>query len=258
MIYAGIDAGSRTLKAVITDGNNGDIIASAIADQGVEQGKLASGLYEKLLLDNHIDKGDVVKTVATGCGRNIVGFADATVTEISCHAAGVHRLVPEARTVIDIGGQDSKILRLDAKGKVCDFDMNDRCAAGTGRFFEMVADRLEVPLTKLGDMAAKSSEPAAISSMCALFAETEIVGLLAGGKESKDIIAGVQAAVASRICALAAGRIEPPVVFTGGVAMISGMDKALSAALGYDVNVSPTPQLTGALGAAVLAGDTTR
>jgi predicted CoA-substrate-specific enzyme activase len=184
----------------------------------------------------------------------MVGFADLTITEISCHAAGVHKLVPDAKTVIDIGGQDSKILRLDARGRVCDFGMNDRCAAGTGRFFEMVAERLEIPLVKLGDMADKSTNPAAISSMCALFAETEIIGLLAAGKATKDIIAGVQAAVASRICALAAGRIEPPVVFTGGVAMISGMDKALSSALGHDVSVSPTPQLTGALGAAVLAG----
>jgi predicted CoA-substrate-specific enzyme activase len=253
MIYAGIDAGSRTLKIVITDTNDGQITASAVADQGVAQAELAREVFKRMLGDNHIDKEDIAKTVATGCGRNAVGFADATITEIACHAAGVRQLVPDARTVIDIGGQDSKILRLDADGRVRDFGMNDRCAAGTGRFLEMVAERLEIPLAELGHTAAKSANPAAISSMCVLFAETEIIGLLAAGKAREDIIAGVQAAIASRICALAAGRVEPPVVFTGGVAMISGMDKALSSALGCDVSISPRPQLTGALGAAVLA-----
>jgi predicted CoA-substrate-specific enzyme activase len=180
-------------------------------------------------------------------------MADTTITEITCHAVGVRHLVPTAQTVIDIGGQDSKLVRLDANGKVRDFAMNDRCAAGTGRFLEVVADRLGLSLGELGPMAARSHSPAAISSMCVVFAETEIIGLLAGGRSGEDIVAGVQTAIASRIVAMAGRNVEPPIVFTGGVARISGMETALQTALGQPVAISPEPQMTGALGAALLA-----
>jgi predicted CoA-substrate-specific enzyme activase len=165
----------------------------------------------------------------------------------------VCHLVPEAKTIIDIGGQDSKLLRLDGDGKVCDFAMNDRCAAGTGRFLEVVAQRLDVELDALGNLASKSQNPAAISSMCVVFAETEIIGLLADGKAREDIVAGVQAAIANRIVSMAGRNIELLVIFTGGVAMISGMDAALEAALGKSITISPDPQMTGALGAAIMA-----
>jgi len=253
MIYAGVDAGSRAIKIVLIDAENKQVIAKGLADQGVEQDKLTSQLFENVLTDNSINREDVSAIVATGYGRTAVSIADTTITEITCHAAGVCRLVPEAKTIIDIGGQDSKLLRLDGNGKVRDFAMNDRCAAGTGRFLEVVARRLCVELDSLGNLAAKSRNPAAISSMCVVFAETEITGLLADGKAMEDIVAGVQAAIANRIVSMAGRNIDLPVIFTGGVAMVSGMEKALNTALGKSITISPDPQMTGALGAAILA-----
>jgi predicted CoA-substrate-specific enzyme activase len=252
MMYAGIDAGSRAIKVVLIDEGSG-IVAQGQVDQGVEQDKLAARLFERVLTEGGIRRSDVRRIVATGYGRNAVSMADTTITEITCHAVGVRHLVPTAQTVIDIGGQDSKLVRLDANGKVRDFAMNDRCAAGTGRFLEVVADRLGLSLGELGPMAARSHSPAAISSMCVVFAETEIIGLLAGGRAGEDIVAGVQTAIASRIVAMAGRNVEPPIVFTGGVARISGMETALQTALGRPVAISPEPQMTGALGAALLA-----
>ncbi len=255
MICAGIDAGSRTIKIVLIDAEKLQVIAKGLIDQGVEQDKLTSGLFEKLLKDNGTNKKDVAAIVATGYGRHAVSIADTAITEITCHAVGVRQLVPEAMTIIDIGGQDSKLMRLDRDGRVRDFAMNDRCAAGTGRFLEVVAERLGVKIESLGQMAAKSRRPAAISSMCVVFAETEIIGLLTVGRSREDIVAGVQAAIATRIIAMAGRNIDLPIIFTGGVAMISGMDTALQSALGQSVTVSPDPQMTGALGAAILASE---
>ena len=253
MICAGIDAGSRAIKIVLIDAESMRVVAKGLADQGVEQDKLASELFGQVLKNDGVSREDVAAIVATGYGRNAISIADTTITEITCHAAGVHHLVPGAMTVIDIGGQDSKLLRLDASGKVRDFAMNDRCAAGTGRFLEVVAQRLDTELESLGRMASRSKSPAAISSMCVVFAETEITGLLASGTASEDIVAGVQTAIAERIIAMAGRSADPPVIFTGGVAMISGMDAALQTAMGQTVTVSPDPQMTGALGAAILA-----
>ena len=253
MICAGIDAGSRAIKIIVIDTENMQIKAQGLTDQGVDQDRLASALFKRALKENGINKNDVAAIVATGYGRNAVSIADTTITEITCHAVGVHYLVPEAMTVIDIGGQDSKLLRLDTAGRVRDFVMNDRCAAGTGRFLEVVAERLGVKLESLGQLAAGSSSPAAISSMCVVFAETEITGLLASGTASEDIVAGVQASIAARIISMAGRSAETPIIFTGGVAMVSGMTEALQNALGQTVTVSPDPQMTGALGAAILA-----
>lgn len=253
MICAGIDAGSRTIKVVLLDSETMNIIAKGVMDQGVAQQQRTQELFEKLLAENNLKRKQVERIVATGYGRNIIDLADTTVTEITCHAVGVHHLLPNARTVIDIGGQDSKLLKLDGNGKVRDFSMNDRCAGGTGRFLEVVAARLEVGLDDLGTIAAKSKAPAVISSMCVVFAETEIIGLLATGIASEDIIAGVQKAIAERVVAMTGRTFDLPIVFTGGVAMISGMDSALESALGHDITISPDPQITGALGAAILA-----
>jgi len=253
MIYAGIDAGSRAIKVVLIDADGSRMIAKAQADQGIEQGKLACELFEKTLAENGLQRSDVGRVVATGYGRNAIDVADTTITEITCHAVGVRHLVPDVRTIIDIGGQDSKLVRLDGNGKVRDFAMNDRCAAGTGRFLEVVAARLGIPVGDLGATASRSKSPAAISSMCVVFAETEIIGLLSCGRAGEDIVAGVQNAIASRIVAMAGRSVETPILFTGGVARISGMDAALRTALGQPVAVSPEPQMTGALGAALLA-----
>ena len=195
----------------------------------------------------------VERIVGTGYGRNALDWADEVVTEITCHARGVKHLHPEARSIIDIGGQDSKMIFLDASGTVRDFVMNDRCAAGTGRFLEVVSGRLEIGLESLGARAALATEPVSISSMCVVFAETEIIGLLATGETPENIIAGVQKSIARRIVSMAGRTIEGPVLFTGGVALIPGMDKVFAEALDFPVGISTCPQMTGAIGAAITA-----
>lgn len=253
MITAGIDAGSRAIKIVLWDTENKQVLTAAVCDQGVDQQTLARGLFDRLLAEHAIDYKAVQFRVATGYGRHMLDFCDTTITEISCHAAGVRHHVPDAATVIDIGGQDSKLIRMNGDGKVRDFVMNDRCAAGTGRFLEVVAQRLDVPLEELGDYAEKSEAPAQISSMCVVFAETEIVGLLANGQSRENIIAGVQRSIAKRLVAMGGNDIAAPVVFTGGVALVSGMQEVFEELLGETVGLCPQPQFTGALGAAILA-----
>ncbi len=253
MICAGIDAGSRTTKIVLLGDDGHDVLASGVVDQGIEQDALAESLLDRLLEEKGLNRGHVGAIVATGYGRKLIRAADAAVTEITCQARGARRHVPEARTIIDIGGQDSKLLRLQADGAVADFVMNDRCAAGTGRFLELLAARLGVRLACLGELAQKSRGPAMISSMCVVFAETEIIGLLASGILPEDIVAGVQASLAMRVAAMTGRNITPPVVLTGGVALVPGMETALGTALGQSLTVAPQPQLTCALGAAILA-----
>ncbi len=251
-MYAGIDAGSRAIKIAIVN-DDGEVVCLSEAPQGNPPGTCSDDLYSSVLVRQGLGRADIARCVATGYARAAVMQADATITEISCHAAGVHRLHPQARMIVEIGGQDSKLMRLGEDGLVRDFAMNDRCAAGTGRFLELVAARLGCSLGELSDLAARSTQPAVISSMCAVFAETEIVGLLASGVFVQDIASGVLAAVASRLAAMAAGSVTPPVVFTGGVARVAGMDLALQKTMGCAMLVPPQPQFTGAIGAALLA-----
>lgn len=253
VLYAGIDAGSRTLKVVLTEPGGRGIVSAVVRDQGIDQDALSGELLERLLDQQGLRRSDVGAIVATGYGRRLIRFADAAVTEVTCQAWGVRRCVPQARTVIDIGGQDSKVLRLKPDGGVADFVMNDRCAAGTGRFLEVLAARLGVRLLALGDLSDRSCRAATISNMCVVFAETEIIGLLASGVAAEDIVAGVQAAVASRVAAMAGRNLPEPIVFTGGVALVPGMQTALETVLGKPVVIAAEPQLTCALGAAILA-----
>lgn len=255
MICAGIDAGSRTIKIVLIDAVSRAVLAAVATDQGVDQAPRAERLLKRALEAAKRTRGEIGRMVATGYGRDALEWADRTVTEITCHGRGVRAEVPHVRTVIDIGGQDSKLLRLGPEGNVHDFVMNDRCAAGTGRFLEIVADRMSLKLSELGTVAARSASPSAISSMCVVFAETEIVSLLALGQPPEDIVAGVQNAIAARVGAMAGRKVLEPVVLTGGVALIPGMEAALAGALGVPVSVSPRPQYTGALGAALIAAD---
>jgi predicted CoA-substrate-specific enzyme activase len=252
MIVAGIDAGSRAIKVVLMEAVSRAVLGTARGDQGVEQDRLATALLEGLV-GAHGDGRRPGYVVATGYGRSLVSAADTTITEITCHARGVRELVPEVRTVVEVGGQDSKVIRLEADGSVRDFMMNDRCAAGTGRFLEVVAARLGVGIDRLGELAASSSRPAAISSTCVVFAETEIIGLLASGARPEDIVAGVQHSIASRVVAMTGRSAGEPIVFTGGVALVPGMREALQAVLTRPVLIAPDPQMTGALGAALLA-----
>jgi (R)-2-hydroxyacyl-CoA dehydratese activating ATPase len=252
MIWAGIDAGSRSTKIVLLNGD-GSVVGAGSRPQGIHGNRLAGELLDELLQNIGRTRADLTRTVATGYSRNMIEIADTTITEITCHGCGVHRVVPEARTVIEIGGQDSKLLRLSENGTVHDFAMNDRCAAGTGRFLELVADRLDVHLADLGDLVARSTKPAVISSMCIVFAETEIIGLLASGAAPEDLVAGIQNSIATRVASMVGRQIVEPVVFTGGVAMVPGMEKALQRAIGKPLSVAPNPQYTGALGAAIMA-----
>ncbi len=253
MICAGIDAGSRTIKVALLRRNDLRILALGVTDQGVRQADLAAKLLKNVLKKGGLQRSNVKKIVATGYGCKAIDFADATITEITCQAQGVSYKMPTARTVVDIGGQDSKILRLKSNGSVHDFVMNDRCAAGTGRFLEIVAARLNVRLAELGKMAEQAEKPAAINNTCVIFAETDIIGLLASSEKAENIIAGVQQAIALRLASMAGSNIMDPVVLTGGVALVPGMAKALQLALGRPVKIVPQAQLTGAIGAAILA-----
>jgi predicted CoA-substrate-specific enzyme activase len=253
MTFAGMDIGSRTIKIALLDAAGASLIGCKLWDQGLDQQGLTRALYDQVLNESGISKSEVVRSVATGYGRNAIEFADAAVTEITCHAAGVRLLHPDVRTIIDIGGEDSKVIRLDARGKVQDFAMNDRCAAGTGRFLEVVARRLEGDLSAIARAAEGCSNPVSISSMCVVFAETEIVGLLASGTPIQEIMAGVQKSIASRIVGMVGRHAQDPFYFTGGVALVPGMAQAMAGALGREIKVSNHAQFTGALGAAIMA-----
>jgi predicted CoA-substrate-specific enzyme activase len=252
MICAGIDAGSRTIKAVLIDSEDLHIIGSGIVDQGVKQAELAEELLEKVCSDSGVKRNDIIVTIATGYGRATIGWATKAITEITCQARGIHQVKPGAKTVIDIGGQDSKLLRLDDLGNVRDFAMNDRCAAGTGRFLEVVARLFDMGVTQMGEISLKADSPCSISSMCVVFAETEIIGLLATGESIENITAGVQRSIASRIRSMAGRKVAEPIVFTGGVVLIPGMNAVMSDIMGHPTIIAPIPQITAAYGAAIL------
>jgi predicted CoA-substrate-specific enzyme activase len=258
MICAGVDAGSRMLKIVLVDAATLAVVAADVVDQGIDQDALAVALLERLLARAGLRRSDLCAVVATGYGRKLIRMADAAVTEVTCQAWGVRHRVHDARTIIDVGGQDSKLVRLKPDGAVGDFAMNDRCAAGTGRFLEVLATRLGVKLADLGTLVRQSRKPATISNMCVVFAESEIIGLLASGTLPEDIVAGVQAAMAMRVAAMAGRRLTEPIIFTGGVAMVPGMAPALRSALDRPVLLAPEPQMTCALGAAILAAQRVR
>jgi predicted CoA-substrate-specific enzyme activase len=250
--FAGVDIGSTMTKVVIVgDGKE----SSLIRHTGPEHRKLANRIMEEALQLAGIAFTDVTCIVATGYGRINVPFADRQVTEITCHAKGLSSLLPSARTVVDIGGQDSKGIRIE-NGKVVDFVMNDKCAAGTGRFLEIIADALGVPLEKLGALSLTAEKPAVIGNMCTVFAEQEVISQLAGGESVPNLIAGIHQAIAARIFALVNKlKIRPDVAITGGGAKNIGLVKALEAKFGCSVLVPREPLITGALGAALIAQD---
>jgi predicted CoA-substrate-specific enzyme activase len=209
---------------------------------------------ERVLKEANITMEDLDNIVATGWGRENITFANKVITEITCHAIGAHFLIPETRTVIDIGGQDSKVMSIDEQGRVLNFAMNDKCAAGTGRFLEVMATVLEVSLEELGTVALTSENPCPINSTCTVFAETEVTGHRAQGKATNDIILGLLEAMSRRIVQM--GRpigYRKEVVFTGGVAKNIGVKRALEKGIGMDILVPEEPQIVGALGAALLA-----
>jgi predicted CoA-substrate-specific enzyme activase len=252
MYFAGVDIGSRMTKVVIM---NEAILASFVASTGPEQRKLANKVMEEALARAGLSFDDITYVVATGYGRINVPFADKEITEISCHARGVGYLLPTARTVIDIGGQDCKAIKLN-NGRAVDFVMNDKCAAGTGRFLELMAEGLGVKLEDMGKLSLAAKNRVVISNTCTVFAEQEAVAKLSEGVPVEDLLAGIHEAIATRIYSMASRlKIEKDVAITGGGAKNLGLVRALEAKLGYSVLIPPEPLLTGAIGAALLGKD---
>ena len=250
--FAGIDIGSTMTKVVIM---NDGIISSIIGPTGPEQRRLANNVMDSALRQIDLPFDAITYLVATGYGRINVPFADKQVTEISCHAKGVAHLFPRCRTIIDIGGQDSKGITID-DGRPTDFVMNDKCAAGTGRFLEVIADALGIALEDLSKIALRSKQPASISSICTVFAKEEVVARLAQGVPLNDLVAGILESLASRISRMVKRlKVANEVVITGGGAKNAGLVKALSDKLGYATLVPPEPLITGAVGAALLGKD---
>lgn len=252
MITAGIDIGSITAKAAIL--SDGRILGTKVAFTGYNAREAGRSIYEALLRELEMEAPTIEKIVSTGYGRNSVVFADKPVTEIICHGAGAYYLNPHVRTVIDVGGQDSKVLAVNPDGTVKDFAMNDKCAAGTGRFLEVMARAMESDLDDFGPLSLRSHSPSKISSICTVFAESEVISLIAKGESREDIIAGIHESVASRISSMARRvGVREPVMMTGGVARNIGVVRALERALGVSIEVSPFAQVNGAIGAAVIA-----
>ncbi|HMA53373.1 MAG TPA: double-cubane-cluster-containing anaerobic reductase [Acidobacteriota bacterium] len=250
----GLDLGSRAVKAVLLDPSRSEIIAVCVRDATADKARDADGLLRSVLEAAAARRSDIVRIAATGYGRIQVRFADETPTEIACHASGVRACHTEARAIIEIGGQDSKAIRLAPDGRVKDFAMNDRCAAGSGRFLEVAARILGTDLEGLAAMALRAAAEPEIGSTCVVFAESEMIGMLARGFRPEDLAAGIHRSIGRRV----AGLVErigacPPIVFTGGVAL----NKAMAAALGQELKerliIPPDPRITGALGAALIA-----
>lgn len=251
----GIDFGSTTAKAVIID-LKGKIVAASVSHMGSVSDQAVKQAVEETLAKAGLAQVDMGRTVSTGYGRRMLDIADKNFTEITCHARGAVAMVPEARLVIDIGGQDSKTIAVDERGLVVQFAMNDRCAAGTGKFFEVLARAMEIPLDEMGDVAMQATRELKISSICATFAETEVISLRAEGNSKPDVLGAVHAAVANRTLGLVSrvGKVGP-IVMTGGVARNKAAVRHIEKVLGMPIILPESPQIAGALGAALIGLD---
>ena len=255
MYVMGIDSGSTSTNAVIMDGDR-KIVASAVVRTGAKSGESAQRILDEVLSEAGLKREDISWIVSTGYGRVSIPFADENVTEISCHGRGAHYFNPAVRTILDIGGQDSKAIRLNEKGEVADFVMNDKCAAGTGRFLEMIARSLEVDVDELGSIALQSKEDIEITSMCSVFAESEVISLIANNREKTDIANGICRAVANKSYSLLKRvGLEAEFMMTGGVAKNAGVVRAVEEKLGTKLYICPEPEIVGAAGAALYALD---
>jgi predicted CoA-substrate-specific enzyme activase len=255
-MFAGIDIGSATTKAVVIDGQ-GNIVAFAIAGRSYDYAYSGVDIFERALKQAGTLSSAVKYVVATGYGRRSVAFSDAVLPEIICHAKGTQLLVPTVRTIIDIGGQDSKVIALGEYGDIGKFAMNDKCAAGTGRFFEVLAERiLNLSVEELGPLSLNCRNPCKLSSVCTVFAESEIISYLSEHRKKEDIVCGMNRAIAKRVVDMGyTGLIDyqTPIVFSGGVARNAGVVKALEQELQTEIVTLDRPQITAALGAALSA-----
>ena len=251
--YVGIDVGSTSTDAVIVD-ENGELVSRTVIKTGAKSKDAAINAYQTVLNQAGLQESDIANMITTGYGRNAVDFHSRAVTEISCHAKGVNYFFPEAKSVIDIGGQDSKVISLNDDGTVSEFIMNDKCAAGTGRFLELMASTINITLPEMSDIGLKWAKEETISSMCTVFAESEVISLIAENKETCDIVRGLNMSIAGRIIGLVKRiNAKGPFVMSGGVAQNKGVLLALEDKLGEKILVADDPQICGALGAALLA-----
>ncbi len=259
MITAGIDIGSVSTEVVVMGENDGEILGFSIMESQVDVEKTAREALDVALEQAHLRLEDIYSILATGYGRNNVPFAHKSVTEITCHALGAHHLFPRTRTIIDIGGQDSKAIAIVGKGngdaRVVDFIMNDKCAAGTGRFLEVMAGVLDVEVQDLGALSRKSSREVSISSMCTVFAESEVISLIHQKLPKEDIISGLHTAITRKVLSLVQRvPIEEEITLTGGVMKNAGVCEKLREEFSpRSVNLPDEPQIVGALGAAIMA-----
>jgi predicted CoA-substrate-specific enzyme activase len=252
MLVCGVDVGAATAKSVILKDTN--MIAYSILPTGHSVKMIAERAVKEALGKAKLLNAKFDYVVSTGWGRHSIPFANKAVTEIICHGKGAKFLISSTRTVVDIGGQDSKVISLDESGNVINFVMNDKCAAGTGRFLEVMANVLEFQLDQMGEISLTSQHPCSISSTCTVFAETEVVSLRADGSERNDLIAGIHYSVASRVYILGKSLgYTKDVVFTGGVAKNIGVKHALERLIGMEMLVPEESQIVGALGAALIA-----
>ncbi|MEW5783919.1 MAG: acyl-CoA dehydratase activase [Bacillota bacterium] len=252
MPVAGIDVGSLSAEVVILDQER--VLGYVILPTGANSKLAAEKALQEALRAAELGRADLEYIVATGYGRISIPFAQKRITEITCHGRGAFYLFPAVRTVIDIGGQDSKAIRLNEHGKVLDFAMNDKCSAGTGRFLEVMAQALEVDLPGLAALSESAARSVPISSMCTVFAESEVVSLIAGGLAREEIARGLHDAITDRTSGLVARvGLAEQVVMTGGVAKNGAVVRALADKLNTEILVPPEPQIVGALGAALLA-----
>lgn len=253
MVTLGVDLGSNTVKTLLLeDGRN--VLSFVVRKTSHESQKVMDECLEEALAKAGVSFDKIEKIVATGYGRVSCKIAHKEISEITCHGKGAYFSMPGARTIIDIGGQDSKVISLSDNGKVIDFVMNDKCAAGTGRFLEVMAQALQVPLADFGEVSKKSGREVEISNTCTVFAESEVISLMARQEPKENIIAGLHRSIASRVVALAKRlRIEEEIALTGGVALNDGVRRALETVAGKGISVPANPQLIGALGAAIHA-----
>lgn len=251
-MYLGIDIGSSSSKAALIN-NNKELIATSVVNMGTGT-RGPEEVFNNVLMLADIDRKDIDYTVATGYGRVTFRNADSQITEISCHAKGVSFLMKDVKTIIDIGGQDAKVIKIDNEGKVKNFVMNEKCAAGTGRFLEVMARVLGCKIDELSDLADKATTDIPISSVCTVFAESEVISRLASGAAIEDVARGAHLSIAKRILGMC-NRVgfEPAITMTGGVALNNNMVKILGAELGSEVIAAPYTQAAGAIGAAVFA-----
>jgi predicted CoA-substrate-specific enzyme activase len=250
---AGVDVGSTQTKAILLNERR-EIVGRALIDTGANVAKAAERAFGEALANVGLRRDEVAYVVGTGYGRYKVTFGDAQITEISCHAKGAAWLFPGTQTVIDMGGQDAKGIRVGKGGEVKDFVMNDKCAAGTGRFLANAAEAIGLSLDEIGELSLRSRNPVRLSTVCTVFVESDIMAYLAHGKKVEDILGGVHSAIAARTVALVRRvGIDPEVTFTGGVSLNIGMVRALEQKIGLPLNVSPESHFMGAIGAALWA-----